>query len=76
MVRDSTTRTEVWKTIVDCLWHNPRSLRAVVKLSLVYLHLGPFSRYAANTLDQRIASDASLRQRSAMAREPLPVAPV
>jgi uncharacterized membrane protein (DUF373 family) len=35
-------RTEVWKTVVDCLWHNPRSLRAVVKLSLVYLHLGPF----------------------------------
>lgn len=69
-------RTEVWKTVFDCLWHNPRSLRAVVKLSLVYLHLGPFSRYAVNALDQRIASDASLRQRSAMAREPLPVAPI
>jgi radical SAM superfamily enzyme YgiQ (UPF0313 family) len=76
MVRDTTMRTEVWKTVFDCLWHNPRSLRAVVKLSLVYLHLGPFSRYAVNALDQRIAFDASLRQRSAMAREPLPVAPI
>jgi hypothetical protein len=76
MVRNTSMRSEAWKTVVDCLWHNPRSLRAVVKLSLVYLHLGPFSRYAVNVLDQRIASDVSPRQRSAMAREPLPVAPI
>ena len=69
-------RTEVWKTVVDCLCHNPRSLRAVLKLSLVYLHLGPFSRYAVNVLEQRIASDVSQPQRSDMAREPLPVGPL
>jgi hypothetical protein len=43
---------------------------------LVYLHLGPFSRYAVNVLDQRMACDTGPRQRSAMARQPLPVAPV
>jgi len=76
MVRDTSMRSEVWKTVVDCLWHNPRSLRAVLKLSLVYLHLGPFSRYAVNVLDQRMACDAGPRQRSAMARRPLPALPV
>jgi radical SAM superfamily enzyme YgiQ (UPF0313 family) len=76
MVRDTSMRSEVWKTVVDCLWHNPRSLRAVLKLSLVYLHLGPFSRYAVNVLDQRMASDARPQQRSAMARQPLPVVPI
>src|SRR5262245_24985818 len=73
MMRNASMRSEVWRTVADCLWHNPRSLRAVLKLSLVYLHLGPFSRYAVNVLDQRMASDAGPRQRSAMAREPLPV---
>jgi hypothetical protein len=48
----------------------------VLKLSLVYLHLGPFSRYAVNVLDQRMACDAGPRQRSAMARRPLPALPV
>jgi radical SAM superfamily enzyme YgiQ (UPF0313 family) len=76
MIRNTSMRTEVWKTVVDCLWHNPRSLRAVLKLSLVYLHLGPFSRHAVNVLDQRIASDPSPRQQSAVARKPLPVAPI
>jgi hypothetical protein len=76
MVRDTSMRSEVWKTVVDCLWHNPRSLRAVLKLSLVYLHLGPFSRYAVNVLDQRMACDAGPRQRSVMARQPLPAVPV
>ena len=76
MVRNTSMRSEVCKTVIDCLWHNPRSLRAVLKLSLVYLHLGPFSHYAVNVLDQRMASDAGLRQRSAMARDPLPVATV
>ena len=76
MVRDAAMRAEVWRTVVDCLWHNPRSLRAVLKLSLVYLHLGPFSRYAVNVLDQRMASDAGPRQRSVMARQLRPVAPV
>ena len=75
MVQDATMRKEVWKTVIDCLWHNPRSLRAVAKLSLVYIHLGPFSRYAVNALEQRIGSDASPRQRSAIRREPLPAAP-
>ena len=76
MVRNTSMRSEVWKTVVNCLWHNPRSLRAVVKLSLVYLHLGPFSRYAVNVLDQRMACDGGPGQRSAMARQPLPLAPV
>jgi hypothetical protein len=76
MVRDTAMRTEVWKTVADCLWHNPRSLRAVVNLSLVYLHLGPFSHYAVNTLEQHIVCDDSPRQRSAISREPLPVAPI
>jgi radical SAM superfamily enzyme YgiQ (UPF0313 family) len=76
MVRNTSMRSEVCKTVVDCLWHNPRSLRAVLKLSLVYLHLGPFSRYAVNVLDQRMASDAGPRQRSAMARDALHIAPI
>ena len=76
MVWDTSMRSEVWKTVVDCLWHNPRGLRAVLKLSLVYLHLGPFSRYAVSVLDQRMACDAGPRQRSVMARRPLPAVPL
>jgi radical SAM superfamily enzyme YgiQ (UPF0313 family) len=76
MVRDTAMRAEVWRTVADCLRHNPRSLRAVLKLSLVYLHLGPFSRYAVNVLDQRMASDAGPRQQSVMARQLQAVAPV
>jgi hypothetical protein len=76
MVRGTAMRKEVWKTVADCFWHNPRSLRAVLKLSLVYLHLGPFSRYAVNVLDLRMASDAGPRQRSVMARRPVHIAPI
>jgi hypothetical protein len=76
MVRDTAMRSEVWRTVADCLWHNPRSLRAVLKLSLVYLHLGPFSRYAVNLLDQRMASYVRPLQRHAVARQPLPAVPI
>jgi radical SAM superfamily enzyme YgiQ (UPF0313 family) len=76
MVRDTAVRTEVWKTVADCLWYNPRSLLTVIKLSLVYLHLGPFSRYAVNALEQHIVYDVGPRQQSAISREPLPVAPI
>src|SRR6476646_9997946 len=49
MVRDTSMRSEVWKTVVDCLRHNPRSLCAVLKLSLVYLHLASPKKAAASS---------------------------
>jgi radical SAM superfamily enzyme YgiQ (UPF0313 family) len=56
IVLNKETRLEVLKTLMHCLRYNPRSLRAVLKLSAMYLHLGPFSRYWTQTLEQHVAA--------------------
>jgi radical SAM superfamily enzyme YgiQ (UPF0313 family) len=53
-VRGGDMRGEFWKTLADCLTRNPMALRYVVSMLLLYLHLGPFARYVANRLGDKI----------------------
>jgi hypothetical protein len=43
------------QTIAYCRATNPLSLRWIVLLMALYLHLGPFSRYVVGVLDEKIA---------------------
>ncbi len=52
---DAEMRREVWKTVVDCVRHNPAALRAALLIITLYIHFGPFARYAAAALDRKIA---------------------
>ena len=72
MIRDPDMRSEVWQTVIDCARHNPPALRAALRMTSLYLHLGPFSRYAVTALEHHIALDTSPWQRSArIVQEPL-----
>ena len=50
-------RGEVWRTVVDCLRHNPRALRSALRITSLYLHFGPFARRVVAELDDRIARE-------------------
>ncbi len=54
-IRDRRTRREYWKTMFDCLRHNPKAVRYVGAMCALYLHLGPFSRHVTAGLDKKIA---------------------
>jgi radical SAM superfamily enzyme YgiQ (UPF0313 family) len=43
-----------WKTMLDCVIHNPRALPYMVMLSALYLHHGPFSRQVIAEIDRQI----------------------
>lgn len=53
------TAREFWRTFVDCVIHNPRAIGSVVKLSALYLHLGPFSKLVVGTLGRHIESSVT-----------------
>ena len=48
-------RKELWKTLLDCAFHNPTALPYLVMISALYLHLGPFARRVAAEIDGQIA---------------------
>jgi radical SAM superfamily enzyme YgiQ (UPF0313 family) len=54
-VRRSGVRREWWRTVFDCLLHNPAALKAVLSFAALYLHLGPYSRALVDRLDREIA---------------------
>ncbi|HYB08231.1 MAG TPA: B12-binding domain-containing radical SAM protein [Alphaproteobacteria bacterium] len=47
-------RRHFWRTIVDCLRHNPRGLQSVGTLMVLYLHLGSFAKFLIEGLDRQI----------------------
>jgi radical SAM superfamily enzyme YgiQ (UPF0313 family) len=53
-IRGGDMRWEFWKTLAHCLTRNPMALRYVVSMLLLYLHLGPFARYVAGRLGDKI----------------------
>jgi hypothetical protein len=57
LVVDREMRGEVWRTVVDCVRHNPSALRSVLRVTSLYLHLGPFARRVVAELDQRIVNE-------------------
>ena len=44
-----------WEAFTNCIATNPKSVRYVVLLLAFYMHLGPFSRYVMDRIDQMIA---------------------
>ena len=47
-------RREVWKTLTYIARHNPRALTSVMRMTALYVHLGPFSRYVIGEIDAQI----------------------
>jgi radical SAM superfamily enzyme YgiQ (UPF0313 family) len=47
-------REVFWRTFMNCAKNKPASLRIVVALAALYLHLGPFSRQVIAAIDRRI----------------------
>jgi hypothetical protein len=45
-----------WRTFTNCMNKNPGALRAVVILMGFYLHIGPYTRFAINEIDEQIAA--------------------
>jgi hypothetical protein len=43
-----------WRTFTNCLNKNPGALRAVVILMGFYLHIGPYTRFAIQQIDDQI----------------------
>jgi radical SAM superfamily enzyme YgiQ (UPF0313 family) len=44
-----------WEAFTNCVATNPKSVRYIVLLLSLYMHLGPFSRYVMDRIDQMIA---------------------
>lgn len=66
-VKAKTVRREFWRTVVDCVLHNPRAFRYVGSLMALYLHFGPFAQYVSDRLGAKIQAldeDAWLRPAS------------
>jgi radical SAM superfamily enzyme YgiQ (UPF0313 family) len=43
-----------WRTFMDCFQANPKAIRYIVMLMILYLHLGPFARAMAEQMEGRI----------------------
>lgn len=67
-VRDQEARPHFWRTLIDCLRHNPRALRSVVSFAALYLHLGPFAQYLGQRLEQQILASLTYTPRLEGAR--------
>jgi radical SAM superfamily enzyme YgiQ (UPF0313 family) len=48
------TRREFWRTLFDCLRSNRDALPYVMLLMALYVHVGPFTGYAAERIDGQI----------------------
>ena len=53
-VRRTDLRGQFWRTLIDCLRHNPKGLEQVVVLMVFYLHLGMFAKFLIRELDRQI----------------------
>jgi hypothetical protein len=59
LLRPSEFRVEAWRSLASCLRHNPSAMRAVIRMTVLYLHFGPFSRYVIAELGERMALEHS-----------------
>lgn len=71
-VRDEQVRGEWWRSLLDCLFHNPRAVKIVMSLAALYLHYGPYSRSLVQRIDYQI--DEALRETPEDARIRAPAA--
>src|SRR4029079_18856115 len=54
-------RETFWRAFTECVENNPRSTRYIVMMLALYLHLGPFSRYVIQQIEQKIEELANVR---------------
>jgi Domain of unknown function (DUF4070) len=47
-------RRRVWSILLYTATHNPRAISAVMRMTAAYVHLGPFSRYVIDKIDEQI----------------------
>ncbi len=47
-------RREVWATLLHTARRNPAAVPAVMRITALYLHLGPFSRYVMGEIDRQV----------------------
>jgi hypothetical protein len=60
-----------WQTFTECAASNPKSVRFLVLMMAIYLHVGPFSRKVIATIDRQIAGQHNQPPpRRAVAQEP------
>jgi radical SAM superfamily enzyme YgiQ (UPF0313 family) len=50
-IRTPGLRRHFWRTFIDCAWHNPGAIDQVIRLMVLYLHLGRFSLYVVGELN-------------------------
>jgi hypothetical protein len=63
-VKDREVRLAYWRTLWDCLLHNPRALHYVASQTALFLHLKPYARRMDERLRLRISeSDGAPRSR-------------
>jgi radical SAM superfamily enzyme YgiQ (UPF0313 family) len=55
LVANAEMRREVWKTVAECVRHNPAALRSALRIAALYIHFGPFARQTVAILDRKIA---------------------
>ena len=55
-IQKSDLRRFFWRTFIDTARHNAPALHQVVSQMALYLHLGPFSRFVVQELDQQIGA--------------------
>jgi len=60
-------------TLIDCAFRNPAALKQVVSQMVMYLHVGPFSRYVVNHLDRHLAMVDTEDRRGPVATAPVTV---
>lgn len=60
-------------TLVDCAVRNPAALKQVVTQMVIYLHVGPFSRYVVSHLDRQLAMIDAEDDRDSIAAAPVAV---
>ncbi len=53
-ILDRRVRREWWRSLFDCLLHNPAALKIVLSFAALYLHFGPYSRDLLERLDREI----------------------
>lgn len=63
-------------TLLDCIVHNPAALHQIVSQIILYLHVGPFSRYVVTSLDRQLATLNAEDDWDSVAPLPVTVAPI
>jgi radical SAM superfamily enzyme YgiQ (UPF0313 family) len=56
MTMNSKMRRNFWSIAYECVRRNPAALNQIVTAMLLYVHIGPFSRYVVDRVEKQIAA--------------------